>query len=98
MLLFFFFFFLDGRCTTLATLHQPLKTTPATTKQAGQHHKTRTKSFFFSPVGVPVTIKQEQNSSTEFFEGIVLRAVLPPIRKSPTTQESKQALILCYSL
>jgi hypothetical protein len=94
----FFFFFLMAaapRWPPYTNHHkqrwQP-QNRPANIRKHEQNH------FFFSPIGVLVTIKQEQNSSTEFFEGIVLRAVLPPIRKSPTTQESKQALILCYSL
>ena len=62
-------------------LCQPSQNTPETTEYAGQppqntqantqitKKKKKQNHFFSSPEGVPVTIKQEQNNFTEFFEG-----------------------------
>ena len=47
-------------------------TSPATTEHTGQHHrppKTNFFFFFFPPEGVPVSIKQEQKTAIEIYEG-----------------------------
>jgi hypothetical protein len=68
-----FFFFSMAAATSPAITEyagQLPQNTPANTQNT-QKKTNEINFFFFSSKGVPVTIKQEQNSSTEFFNVIV---------------------------
>jgi hypothetical protein len=83
------------RPTTTEYASQPPQNTQANTQNT-QKKKNKI-IFFFSQEGVPVTIKQEQNSTMEFFEGTTpVWAVLPPIREKPNDRLSKNRNKLSY--
>jgi hypothetical protein len=97
---FYFIFFLDGRCTTLATLHQPLQTMPATIEQASQHHRTpkhKQNLFFFShrKSRSPCQKKKKEKGLQRYcpYGHYAHKVVLPPKKPSTTQIERKKKLL-----